>query len=304
MENKLFRMAIKEMNEAAGTFNGYLSVFGNVDHGGDLVEPGAFKKTLSENKAYPLLWAHSSQEPRMVVGAFHGQEDRHGLLVEGDFFMDQPGGKEAHDLVKRLHERGVRVGLSIGYKAVQWKDDRVDEAAVRRLKEIQLFEGSLTLFPMNDEALVQAVKEDLEQKPYPNNHACVIDASSEVVGSQSREHDGKKYTVRIGKKKGGGSGDHSYLYPIDTWTEAEARAHCKSHDGTFEAASKSKMVNFICGKCGEKVMEIIDPEDQAFDKQEPEEAIPAKEPPAESQMDRAWREFIEQAVGAIKKITN
>lgn len=72
--------------------------------------------------------------------------------------------------------------------------------------------------------------------PLPNNHACVVDSSLEVVGSQTREHNGKRYTVRIGKKKGGGTGERSYLYPKDQWTESEARAHCKSHGGSFEPA--------------------------------------------------------------------
>ena len=38
METKVFKLAIKEMDEAEGKFRGYLSVFNNVDHGGDLVE--------------------------------------------------------------------------------------------------------------------------------------------------------------------------------------------------------------------------------------------------------------------------
>ena len=165
METKIFRMAIKDLSDE-GQFQGYLSVFGNVDHGGDLVEAGAFSKTLQENKAFPLLWAHSSQEPHLVVGTFHGKEDKRGLLIDGEFFRDLDGGKQAYDVVKKLYEKRVKVGLSIGYKAIQWDMDKDDTQPVRRLKEIQLYEGSLTLFPMNDQALVQAVKEGLEQKPY------------------------------------------------------------------------------------------------------------------------------------------
>ena len=76
--------------------------------------------------------------------------------------------------------------------------------------------------------------------PYPNNHACVIDSSLKVVGSQTREHNGKRYVVRIGKEKGAkGSDEHSYLYPKSQWTAAEASAHCKSHGGTFEKATSS-----------------------------------------------------------------
>jgi HK97 family phage prohead protease len=298
METKVFRMSIKEMDEE-GKFQGYLSVFNNVDYGGDLVEPGAFKKTLSENKAFPLLWAHSAQEPSNIIGTFHGKEDKHGLLIDGEFFLDQTGGQEAHAVVKKLYAKGVKVGLSIGYKAIQWEMEEAEKQTIRRLKEVQLFEGSMTLFPMNDQALIQAVKEGLEQKPYPNNHACVIDASLEVVGSQTRKHNGKEYTVRIGKKKGGGSGDHSYLYPKDTWSEAEARAHCKDHEGTFEPA-KEKGIEFRCGSCGETVLVIAtnpEPDAKAIDTKEPAPAIPADDPPKENEEDRVQLEFLKQFAG-------
>jgi len=234
METKVFKFQIKELEEESGTFRGYLSVFGNVDHGGDLVVKGAFKKTLTENAAFPLLWAHSSQEPRLVVGSFHGNEDNHGLKIEGKFFKELTGGKEAYDVVKRLKEESVRVGLSIGYKAVQWDEDKVDNEAVRRLKEIQLFEGSLTLFPMNDQAVVQAVKDSLE-----------------------------------------------------------------------DTAGKSKTVSVVCSKCGETVMEITDPAEEALDASEPDKkSTPKNEPPEESQMDRAWRRFFEDVGESIKKLTN
>jgi len=180
METKIFRMSIKEMDEA-GKFTGYLSIFGNVDHGGDLVENGAFKKTLSETPAYPLLWAHSSQDPSHVIGTFHGKEDKRGLLIDGEFFLDQPGGHEAHNVVKRLHDKGVKVGLSIGYKAILWDMDEKEKQTIRRLKEIQLFEGSMTLFPMNDEAVVQAVKETLDETTKPKTVTVVCSACGEKV---------------------------------------------------------------------------------------------------------------------------
>jgi HK97 family phage prohead protease len=33
-------------------------VFGNVDSYGDVIEPGAFAKTLQENPVVPILWQH------------------------------------------------------------------------------------------------------------------------------------------------------------------------------------------------------------------------------------------------------
>ena len=76
--------------------------------------------------------------------------------------------------------------------------------------------------------------------PSENFHVCDINTSLKVVGSQKRTHGGKTYTARIGLPKSGkgGSSDYAYYYPKDSWTAAQASAHCKEHKGTFEAAKK------------------------------------------------------------------
>ena len=70
--------------------------------------------------------------------------------------------------------------------------------------------------------------------PYPNNHACELNPSVKVKGTMTRVHKGKKYSARVGE-----GGERSYLYPTSAWPEADARAHCKAHGGTFEPAAKS-----------------------------------------------------------------
>ena len=78
--------------------------------------------------------------------------------------------------------------------------------------------------------------------PYQGNHACRI-APPEQFQADSfrtleREHEGKKYNVIIGKKKGADTmSEQSYRYPSDTWSVSEARTHCTDHDGIlFEPA--------------------------------------------------------------------
>jgi hypothetical protein len=78
--------------------------------------------------------------------------------------------------------------------------------------------------------------------PYPNEHSCrLVDPDKvDVVGSDERRHDGKAYRVIYGKPKDGdGSVEQAYRYPVDSWSESEARAHCKAHDGRFEPARSS-----------------------------------------------------------------
>jgi hypothetical protein len=61
------------------------------------------------------------------------------------------------------------------------------------------------------------------------------------VGSGERKHNGKTYRVIYGKPKGekeAGSVEQAYRYPVETWSEAEARSHCKDHGGSFEASVK------------------------------------------------------------------
>ena len=63
METKNVRFAFKGLTEA-GTFEGCLSPYGNVDNGGDIVEPGAYSKTLNDQGgSRVLLWQHMTSEP-------------------------------------------------------------------------------------------------------------------------------------------------------------------------------------------------------------------------------------------------
>ena len=47
-EHKTLLFDLDEYDEEQGVFSGYGSIFGNVDDGGDIVEPGAFTKTIAE----------------------------------------------------------------------------------------------------------------------------------------------------------------------------------------------------------------------------------------------------------------
>jgi hypothetical protein len=84
--------------------------------------------------------------------------------------------------------------------------------------------------------------------PYPNEHACRLRDPKDlrIVGSDIRDHDGKKYRIIFGKPKGAdGSVEQAYHYPKDTWIEAEARKHCEEHNGImFEPASASQNQNW------------------------------------------------------------
>lgn len=133
-------------------FEGYGAVFGNVDLGGDIVVPGAFKRSLARHKAsgtMPLMfWMH---QPDQVPGLWLDMgEDQEGLYVKGDLVNTQLG-SEVRELLTR---KAVR-GLSIGYQAQEVDYDRQGN---RLLKQIDVVEVSVVSMAMNPLASVYAAK--------------------------------------------------------------------------------------------------------------------------------------------------
>lgn len=149
-----FELKLEELTDD-GQFEGYASVFGNEDSHGDIVEKGAFRKTIRESKGrVPILWQHDSWEP--IGESLELEEDDHGLRTRGQIVLDTRRGAEAYALMKRT--KGFR-GLSIGYQTVKREIENLDDGqVVRRLKEIKLWEYSLVTFPANTLAVVGSVK--------------------------------------------------------------------------------------------------------------------------------------------------
>lgn len=141
------RLEIKEVT-AEGTFEGLLSPYGNVDSGGDVVEQGAYTKTLKEQgSTRPLLWQHRSDTP---IGELTLEDRPEGLWCKGQLLMALAEAQKAYLLMKA----GIVKGLSIGFESIK---DSI-ESGVRHLKEVKLYEGSIVTFPMNEQALIVSVK--------------------------------------------------------------------------------------------------------------------------------------------------
>ncbi len=67
LERKTIGFEIKDLDEEEGTFSGYAATFSDKpDSYGDIIDPGAFKRTISKanmgnrikvpNECYPLRW--------------------------------------------------------------------------------------------------------------------------------------------------------------------------------------------------------------------------------------------------------
>jgi len=163
-ETKSFTLEVKGMDtdkeRNVAIIKGYGSTFGNVDLGNDIVEKGAFKKTLQEKNVFPFLEDHT---PRMknLLGFCKVWEDNKGLYGEFEINLETDQGKSAYALAKQASALGDDLGMSIGYEVIQDEFDRKN--GVRRLKELKLFEVSMVMFPMNEEAGVTEAKSRKEE---------------------------------------------------------------------------------------------------------------------------------------------
>ncbi|MGG7565671.1 HK97 family phage prohead protease [Rhodovulum sp. DZ06] len=161
-----------------GRIEGYASLFGSPDQSGDVVERGAFAKSLDRlraaGRAVKLLWQHDPAEPMGVWDMV--REDDRGLKVRGRLLTETRRGREALALLRA----GAIDGLSIGYRAI--RSVRGDHGG-RILTEIDLWEVSLVTFPMLPEARAAACRPGDEAEDAQEDLGRVLaDALSEARG--------------------------------------------------------------------------------------------------------------------------
>lgn len=151
LERKFHRPDAGLVMVGSHTVEGYASLFGVRDGGGDIVIPGAYRASLERLRAagrrVKMLWQHDATQP---IGIWEQvREDDRGLWVRGQLLAEVARGREAATLITA----GAIEGLSIGYRTV--KAER-DGNGGRRLLELDLWEVSLVTFPMQAEARVGA----------------------------------------------------------------------------------------------------------------------------------------------------
>lgn len=142
------------------TVKGFASVFGNVDDGGDITQPGAFTKTLNEAASrLRFLWQHDTEAPptAAIKSAREVKRDElptevkskfpqavGGLLVERAY-LDTPRGNE----ILAGYKAGIPLEMSFGYETIKSDFSTLDNSRVRNLRELKLYEMSDVLWGMN-----------------------------------------------------------------------------------------------------------------------------------------------------------
>lgn len=159
-----FEIETKTLTEDAAqyTFEGYASTYGNVDRGGDVVEPGAFKKTINDHKdvGWPLIGMHDMS---IILGGIKPLgDDSKGFYVKGFLVKAVQRAQEYYALMQPTPDfpKGIVNAMSIGYRSIK----NTIKNNMRHLKEIAVHEITLApwSFVMNQKAIVTEVKTDTE----------------------------------------------------------------------------------------------------------------------------------------------
>lgn len=139
-----------KIDEAKNEFEGYASVFLNVDSYADEMQPGAFKNTLRQDaQRVKVLYQHSIFHP--IGKPLVMEEDSKGLYVRAKV-AETTLGKDTIILMKD----GVIDELSIGYTTIRDEWDKANNK--RKLHEVKLWEFSPVTFGANELAKITDAK--------------------------------------------------------------------------------------------------------------------------------------------------
>lgn len=160
MENKqhLFKSFEMKADEVGG-ISGFFSTYDKTpDSYGDIIEPGAFTKTIEKRKEsghpFPLCWNHDFSA---VIGAVDNVEDTEkGPYIEARFLDTQL----AQD-VRKAVQSGAIYQFSFAYDVLGARKPTPEEekaGVTQVLTEVEVYEVSVVTVPANQNAVVTEVK--------------------------------------------------------------------------------------------------------------------------------------------------
>jgi len=155
LDNPIANCGLKFADDSSGEFAGYASVFNGVDSYRDTILPGAFAKSIKNNRPPSMFVNHESY--MVPVGDWISlAEDNIGLLVKGVIDLNHHMGPTVYSALKRQ----AMDALSIGFRIPIGGTEEGDEG-VRIISEIDLKEISIVNFPADDAARISVVKADV-----------------------------------------------------------------------------------------------------------------------------------------------
>jgi len=139
-------LSLKDVDVNSRTVTGYFASFNTLDSDGDVFMPGAFSKSLNENKNRILhLLQHN---PNLPLGRPNVlQEDSNGLYFETTF-PEQPNGGYIEDTLK-LYRDGVYNEHSVGFQLIKATSGSSETKGANCITEAKLWEGSTVTWGAN-----------------------------------------------------------------------------------------------------------------------------------------------------------
>lgn len=197
VELKLTPISIKLVNEEEGIIEAYVSMFGNVDSYGDIVEKGAFAeavKRFNQDQRYPKgVWAHDWSMP--IAKTLEMREDDRGLYIKAQFVLTVQKAKEAWDLIKA----GVMTDFSFGYTVDEYTYDMKE--GIRHLTKLSIFEWSPVLVGANPMATLISAKSAEGESVITEEEREVPESAGSVVPPVKVE-EGEKTKIEVEEKAG------------------------------------------------------------------------------------------------------
>lgn len=153
----------QETEDGSGIFEGYASVFGNIDSYGDKVIKGAFSKSLAKSfpnggAGIPCYWSHRMDDPEFILGkTLSAVEDEHGLKVRVSLDLDNPKAAAAYRALKA----GAVNQMSFAYEVVDAHfvpEKGAKYGGVNELRELNIFEVSVVQIGANTATSIDMVK--------------------------------------------------------------------------------------------------------------------------------------------------
>ena len=153
-EFKSYRAEVKAItgdSKDQGVIEALVSVFGNIDLGGDRVVAGAFGKSLAawsdRGDPIPFIWSHEWDNPDAHIGYVEKAEERpEGLWVRARVDLDRPFAEQVFHLMKNRRVTQFSFGYTVQDSRLVKDADGTD---VRELTEVDVFEVGPTLLGMN-----------------------------------------------------------------------------------------------------------------------------------------------------------
>lgn len=153
-------LEIKDISEKDGIVSGYLSTFGFKDSDGDIIQKGAFTRTVTERGPQGTkarikhLLDHKTDK---VIGVFQElKEDSQGL-----YYVSKLGNHTLGQDALHMYSDGIITEHSIGFNIIHEKSEKESNI----ITEVKLWEGSsLQTWGANENTPVLGVK-GIDKKP-------------------------------------------------------------------------------------------------------------------------------------------